>query len=70
MRIAIDLPEATLAKLNAINAKRNVHRSILIRGALDQFIKANDISETAQAFGAWKSRIDGLAFQHTIRDEW
>jgi predicted transcriptional regulator len=68
--IVIELPDSTIAKLTEMSSRRNVPRAILIREALDLYIHADDMKNSAEAFGAWKNNIDGLAYQRKMRSEW
>lgn len=71
MRILIDLSPETVAKLTSISARRRLPRAVVVREALDRFLKEEDAAErTSQAaFGAWGDGEDGLAFQRRLRSE-
>lgn len=72
MRTIIDLPEAQLAALRLLEARRNVSRAELIRQAVAQYIVLN--SETPEAFGAWNIKkvkpVDAVTKQRKLRAEW
>jgi predicted transcriptional regulator len=75
MRILIDLPETTVEKLTSISARRRLPRAAVVREALDQFVRAQEIDDADSAFGSWKRATngtvtDGLVLQRAMRDEW
>lgn len=71
MRTIVDLPDAQIVALAALEARRQTSRSQLVREAIAQYIK----SQTPQnsAFGAWQRAApirDGLVLQQQLRGEW
>lgn len=72
MRILVDIPDATLNRLNAISARRRLPRAAVLREAVDRFVRDEDAAQrTAEtAFGSWGDGEDGLALQRRLRSEW
>jgi metal-responsive CopG/Arc/MetJ family transcriptional regulator len=72
MRILLDLPDTIVSQLTTISARRRVPRAVVVREALDRFLKEEDAVERTSeaAFGAWGDGEDGLAFQRRLRSEW
>lgn len=71
MRTIVDLPDAQIAALAALEAKRRTSRTQLVREAVAQFIKTQAPDDSA--FGAWQratSVRDGMVVQQELRDEW
>jgi metal-responsive CopG/Arc/MetJ family transcriptional regulator len=77
MRILVDLPDDTLAKLAAVSKRRKASRAALIREAVGRYVAAEAPMPPAEdeTFGAWgkfgkDAGEDGLAFQRRLRAEW
>ena len=71
-RTLVGFPDEDLLLLDAISTSQHVSRAELIRLAVSNYIekfRSND--DDASAFGVWKSqKIDGLAYQTKLRQEW
>lgn len=71
MRILVDVGEDDLRALDVIAAAKNVSRASLIRKAVSELIAQDAPCDRSEAFGLWGDRkVDGLAYQEAIRDEW
>lgn len=77
-RTLVGFDDQDLLILDEISASQHVSRAHVIRQAvsnyLEQFESANaaDAANAADdAFGLWRAKkVDGLAFQHKLRQEW
>jgi metal-responsive CopG/Arc/MetJ family transcriptional regulator len=71
-RALVGLPESDLKTLDAISKVQHVSRAELIRQAVSLYLaQFTPIAEAGSAFGLWQSRrVDGLAYQTQLRDEW
>ncbi len=71
-RALVGIPEADLQSLDALSQVQNVSRAELIRQAVSMYLAQFKPAEDANAaFGLWKgTRVDGLAYQSKLRDEW
>lgn len=71
MRTLVDLGDAQMEALNALSKKEKRTRAALIRQAIDDYLRKQRDEQEGDAFGLWgKRRIDGLAYQKRVRDEW
>ncbi len=77
MRILVDLPDDTLAKLAAVSKRRKASRAALIREAVGRYVAAEAamLPPEDETFGAWRKigkggGEDGVAFQRRLRAEW
>ena len=71
-RTLVGFPDQDLLMLDSISASQHVSRAELIRLAVANYIeKFKAIDDSDDAFGAWKAKkIDGLAYQAKLRQEW
>jgi predicted transcriptional regulator len=71
LRIAVDIPDADLIRLDALAKARGVSRAQLIREAVAAYLVRQASDPIEAGFGLWKDRgEDGLAYQRRMRDEW
>lgn len=70
MRTLVDLPEASLARLDAVASREKRSRASLIRELIDDGLASREGAGLRAAFGAWKGVGDGLEYQRRIRSEW
>lgn len=70
MRTLIDIPDAQLQSLSHICETLRVSRAHVVREAIAAYLAQQSKPNTAQAFGAWGSGEDGVAFQQRLRSEW
>jgi predicted transcriptional regulator len=69
MRTLINLPEPDVQALDEIGHRRRVSRATIIRQAVAEYLARH--AEINAAFGLWGNHpVDGLAYQHRVRDEW
>lgn len=74
-RTLVGFADQDLSLLDEISASQHVSRAELIRQAvsnyLEQFKSADADKITGDAFGLWRAKkVDGLAFQNKLRQEW
>ena len=71
MRTIIDLPATQLDGLDALCRSEGLSRAEAIRRAVAALLQRYHASRTRQAYGLWRGRkVDGLAYQRTLRREW
>ncbi len=71
MRTIIDIEKNQLAILDDFSKKYHASRAAIIRKAIALFIQEHIRTTDKTAFGIWKNKkIDALAFQRSLRDEW
>jgi hypothetical protein len=71
MRTLIDLGDTQIEALDALSKKEKRSRAALIRQAIDEYLRQHRDERESEAFGLWgKRKIDGLAYQKKVRDEW
>lgn len=69
MRTIVDIPEATLRRLDALAKEQKVSRAELVRKAVEAF--AGKEHSLDRYFGLWKDwPVDGVEYQRAIRTEW
>ena len=71
-RTLVGFSDKDLSELDALSALKQVPRSELIRQAVGAYLeKLRPPDNSDDAFGLWKGKkIDGLAYQKKLRDEW
>jgi metal-responsive CopG/Arc/MetJ family transcriptional regulator len=71
-RTLVGFPDQDLSKLDAISAEQHVSRAELIRQAVSTYLeKFNPANADDNAFGLWRGKkVDGLAYQNQLREEW
>lgn len=71
-RTLVGFSDKDTAELDALSELKHVSRAELIRQAVSQYLdkfKSADASE--EAFGLWSGKkIDGVAYQQRLREEW
>ena len=72
MRTIIEIPKEVVDELDKIGTNENRSRASLIRDAIDGYLETKaDRKDNTTGFGIWKHRkVDGLAFQQELRNEW
>ncbi len=71
MRTLIDVEEAVIGQLDELAARSKRSRAALVRQAISEFLGKGRNQAAVDAFGSWgKRKIDGLAYQQKLRDEW
>jgi metal-responsive CopG/Arc/MetJ family transcriptional regulator len=71
MRTLVDLTDAQLRALDELSKKDQRSRAVLIRQAIDDYLRKRRHEEEGEAFGLWGYRkADGLAYQKKVRSEW
>lgn len=71
MRTVIDIPDECVKQLSELCARERLARAEIIRRAIVQYLKQNEISGGDEAFGLWRDRHeDGLDYEAKLRDEW
>jgi metal-responsive CopG/Arc/MetJ family transcriptional regulator len=71
-RTLVGFSDRDLLELDALSALKQVPRAELIRQAVGAYLeKLRPADNSDDAFGLWKDKkIDGLAYQKKLRDEW
>ncbi|MEK1889147.1 MAG: ribbon-helix-helix protein, CopG family [Phyllobacterium sp.] len=71
MRALVNIDELQLRELDRLAKKERKSRAALIRKAIDDLIEKQSAERIDDAFGLWGERkIDGLAYQESVRSEW
>jgi len=71
MRTLVDVGDAQLQELDELSKEEKRSRAALIREAIDDFLAKRRNKHEGDAFGLWgKQKIDGLAYQMKVRNEW
>ena len=71
MRTIIDLPEQQYEALKALAKREKASRAELVRRALAEYLARRTPQVEDEAFGVWSERkVDGLAYQERLRQEW
>jgi predicted transcriptional regulator len=71
MRALIDMNDAQAEALDALAKRMRQSRAALIRAAIDDYLDRHHREQVEDGFGLWgKRRIDGLAYQEKVRNEW
>ncbi|WP_432262947.1 ribbon-helix-helix protein, CopG family [Cupriavidus sp. TMH.W2] len=69
-RILVDLPEAQVDELAQLVEAEHRPRAAIIRDAVEQYIARRKAGAHVDAFGLWKGKTEGLAYQEGLRSEW
>ena len=71
-RTLVGFSDQDIQALDALSDARRVSRAELIRQAVTQYLeKFKTDAPSADAFGLWADKkIDGLAYQQRVREEW
>jgi predicted transcriptional regulator len=71
MRTLVDIGDKQIRALDELAKKERQSRAALIREAVDDYLAKRQSVGIDKAFGLWGHRkVDGLAYQQKIRDEW
>ena len=71
MRTLVDIGDTQLRELDELSKAETKSRAALIREAIDDFLARRRNKHEGDAFGLWgKQKIDGLAYQKKVRNEW
>lgn len=71
MRALISIDELQIRELDRLAKKEKQSRAALIRQAIDDFLEKQSAERADDAFGLWgKHKVDGLAYQESVRSEW
>jgi len=71
VRALVDIPDKDLKLLNGVVKKLAISRAEFVRRAIAQSLEPHRKAQKAAAFGLWSGRrVDGLAYQKKLRDEW
>jgi metal-responsive CopG/Arc/MetJ family transcriptional regulator len=71
MRTLVDVGDTQLQELDELSKEEKRSRAALIREAIDDFIAKRRNKHEGDAFGLWgEQKIDGLAYQAKVRNEW
>ena len=71
MRTLVDLEIPNLKALDRLAKSEGRSRAAIIRQAVGEYLDRHRLTELDDAFGLWGNRrIDGLAYQEKLRDEW
>jgi metal-responsive CopG/Arc/MetJ family transcriptional regulator len=71
MRTLVDLGDTQIEALDELSKKDKRSRASLIRQAIDEYLGKQRDKQAGDAFGLWgKRKMDGLAYQEKVRNEW
>lgn len=67
----MDIDEKALAALDDLARRQRVSRASLIREAVSDLLTKRQAPADEAAFGLWAGKkVDGLAYQKALREEW
>ena len=71
-RTLVGFSEKDIQELDALSGIKHVSRAELIRQAVSMYIeKYKPAVKSEEAFGLWRAKkVDGLAHQEKLREEW
>lgn len=71
-RTLVGFSDQDIQALDALSDLKQVSRAELIRQAVSLYLeKFRPVEPSEKAFGAWKDKkVDGLAYQQRLREEW
>jgi metal-responsive CopG/Arc/MetJ family transcriptional regulator len=71
MRALVDIDESQVRELDRLAKKQKQSRAALIREAIADYLEKKAQGTAENAFGLWgRRKVDGLAYQEKIRNEW
>ncbi|WP_353428835.1 ribbon-helix-helix domain-containing protein [Paracoccus denitrificans] len=71
MRALVDMNDAQVEALDHLAKRVRQSRAALIRAAIDDYLARHHRVQVENGFGLWgKGKVDGLAYQEKVRDEW
>ena len=71
MRIVVDISEPYLRELDRLASREGRSRATIVQQAITDYLGRRARQALDEAFGLWsKHKIDGLALQEKIRNEW
>lgn len=71
MRTIVDIPEADLAPLDEFCRRQNISRAEAVRRAVRGLLeRTRPLPPDDEAFGLWAAEVDGVDYQHRLREEW
>jgi metal-responsive CopG/Arc/MetJ family transcriptional regulator len=71
MRTILEIPDEKIVILDSMSVSQKISRAELVRRAIDQYIIDNAAVRRGANFGIWKhKKIDSLAFEKKLRNEW
>ena len=72
-RFLVDIPEADVARLDAMAKADGKSRAAVLREAVANYIAAESQQGFEKYFGLWErygSTVDGLEYEERLRGEW
>ena len=72
-RFLADLPDADVKWLDEVAREQGKSRAAVVRDAVTAFRHREDKVGIEKYFGLWErhgSKVDGLAYERALRDEW
>ena len=71
MRTLVDLDDAQVLELDNVAKRAKRSRAALIREAIADYLSRTRRDAASDAYGIWgKRKVDGLAYQKSLREEW
>ncbi|TXL69971.1 ribbon-helix-helix protein, CopG family [Vineibacter terrae] len=71
MRTLIDVGDSQIRELDELSKEEKRSRAALIREAIDDYLAKRRKKVEGDAFGLWgRRKMDGLAYQEKVRQEW
>jgi metal-responsive CopG/Arc/MetJ family transcriptional regulator len=71
MRIFVNIGDNQLRALDQLSKEDKRSRADLIREAIEDYLAKRCGKQIGDAFGLWgKTKVDGLAYQRKVRNEW
>ncbi len=73
MRFLADIPDEDVAWLDELAREQGKSRAAVVRDAVSAYRHREDKAGIEKYFGLWErhgSKVDGLAYERALRDEW
>jgi len=71
VRTIVELPEEQIRALAEVCRREKISRAEAVRRAVAEYASRHAAGDAERAFGLWRDRrIDALAYERRLREEW